>query len=151
MLLEKLNIKDRKYEWVYLLLSYSIYTFVHFKILDASSSCSLISAFFLFSLVSMVLFKAKPNILSTGALSYCLLLCWLFYYRGYDARALQEIVIPYLLCASGVTAGIVVASARSYELKFSAFRDVLESAFFTIAIGFWPIYPKFFSIIHQIN
>jgi hypothetical protein len=151
LFLEKINIKDRKYEWLYLLASYSTYIFTHLKLMDASNAYSFISSFFLLSLVSMFLFKAKPNILSTGALSYCVLLCWLFYYRGYDTKELHEIALPYLLCASGVTAGIIIASARSQELKFSAFRDVLESAFFTISIGFWPIYPRLFTILHQIG
>lgn len=150
MLLENFNIKDRKYEWIYLLFSFSIYAVAHIKLMDVSNAYAFISAFFFLSIISM-LCKVKPNIISTGALSSCVVLCWLFYYRGYDTKELHEIAVPYLLCASGVIAGMVITATRSYEIKFSPFREVLESAFFTIAIGFWPIYPRLFTLLHQIN
>jgi hypothetical protein len=151
LLLENLNIKNRKYEWVYLFISFSIYIAIHFKIMDENISSFFIFAFILLSISSMLLYKVKPNIVSTGALSYCFMLCWLFYYKGYNARASYEILFPYLLCASGVTVGMVITYVRNYELKFSAFREILETIIFTIFIGFWPIYPRLFATLNQIN
>jgi hypothetical protein len=150
LLLDNLNIKDRKYELVYLLISFSVYVGLHFKIMDDSISLYFIFVFLLLSTISMLFYKVKPNIISTGSLSYCFILCWLFYYKHYNLKESYEIIIPYLLCACGVTAGMVITYARNYELKFSAFREIFETALFTIIIGFWPIYPRLFVALSKI-
>jgi hypothetical protein len=110
---------------------------------------SFIIAFILMTFFSVGIFAVRPIIFGTGALSYTAMLFWLFSFRGYDMREANELVLPYFLCWAGVTIGITITATRSHVIKMSIFRIILETFFFTIFIGLWPFYPRFFATLNN--
>jgi len=148
LFIKKLKITNEKFEWIYLLVSYITYCLAHLKILGDSLAYVFMAVTLAFTLAPIFYFKVKPSIFATGLLSYILVLYWLFIHKGYYQLDIINIIFPYLLCAAGVSTGIVITAVRQQELKFSTLRSIIEAAFFTIAIGFWPVYPR---LLHQFN
>lgn len=145
---KKFNLTHAKIEWIYLSISFIFYSFAHMNILYDSIAYLFMALFLVVTLVPIFYFKISPSIFATGALSYILVLYWLYFHKGYHELDMTNIVIPYLLCAAGVTVGMLITAVRQHELKLSTIRVIVETAFFSIVIGFWPVYPR---LIHQFN